>query len=168
MKNMIIAILAAALLLGVGAGMSYAYLSAQDKAQNDFQASSVDIGIEEEFDPPTEIIPGMEIKKSPRIISSSKTECYVRAIVRFSDSSAAEKCDPLLINDGWEKREDGYYYWKGALKPGEATAALFDSIFVRQNVKEEIPPFQVLVYAEAVRCSDAGEEDSWKKMEDCV
>lgn len=163
MRKFLIAVLASALFFGVGAGVSYAYLTAQDAAVNRFRVSSVDIGIEEEFEPPGEVTPGKVIKKAPRVHSSSDTDCYVRAAVRFTDSAAQDACEPLVIREGWQQKEDGYYYWTAPLHPGEYTGTLFDSVTVRKDAKE-IPPFDILVYAEAVFCNGKTMEEAWEEM----
>ncbi|EET62774.1 hypothetical protein BRYFOR_05125 [Marvinbryantia formatexigens DSM 14469] len=163
MKNFFIAMLAGALILGVGAGVSFAYLTAQDDAQNSFGVSSVDITIDEEFEPPGEITPGKVITKAPRICSSSDTDCYVRAAVRFTDSDAENCCEALAINPGWQAGEDGYYYWQERLQPGGWTGTLFDKVTIKQNA-EEIPPFDILVYAEAVQCGNNTMKEAWEEI----
>lgn len=156
-------ILAAALIMGVGAGVTHAYLTAADTAVNELHASGVEISIEEEFEPPGELLPGQTIKKSPKIVSSSDTECYVRMRVLFTDSQAQQACEPLAIREGWQRRENGYYYWLEKLQPGQATVSLFDTVQVRADA-EEIPPFDILVYAEAVQCGELTAEEAWNTM----
>lgn len=162
MRNVIIAVLAVALLLGVGAGVSYSYLTAQDNAANHFEVSSVDIKIDETFEPPGEITPGRVITKAPRISSSSDTDCYVRAAVRFTDSDARDCCEALAINPGWEEGSDGYYYWKDRLKPGQQTGSLFDCVTIKKDAGE-IPPFDILIYAEAIQCGEQTMKEAWEK-----
>lgn len=163
MKNLMIAMLAGALILGVGAGVSYAYLTAQDDAANHFRVSSVDITVEENFDPPGEITPGKVIVKAPRICSGSDIDCYVRAAVRFTDSAAQDCCETLAINPGWQAGEDGYYYWQERLQPGGQTGTLFDRVTIRQEAGE-IPPFDILVYAEAVQCGNHTMKEAWEEI----
>lgn len=165
MKSFIAAVLAAALLLGAGAGVSYAYLTAQDSAENIFGTSGAEISVREEFQPPAEVKPGSMIPKNPRIFSSSDTDCYVRMRVRFSDSGAEKLCEPLAIRPGWEKREDGYYYWSERLAPGAETAPLFAHVEIRTDAETQIPPFEILIYAEAVQCGALTPEEAWKTME---
>lgn len=167
MKNLIIVIVASALFLGVGAGVSYAYLSAQEYAGNEFGTADVAISVREDFEPPGTVTPGQTVKKAPRIESISGTDCYVRAAVRFSDSDMQEACEPLVIGSGWEAGTDGYYYWKQRLKPGEATGALFDGIKIRTDAAEPVP-FDIYVYAEAVQCGELGEQEAWENMEESV
>lgn len=163
MKQLLMLIVAAALIMGVGAGVTHAYLTAEDTAVNELHASGVEISIEEEFEPPGELKPGQKIKKSPRIVSSSDIDCYVRMRICFTDSQAQQVCEPLAIREGWQLREDGYYYWLEKLRPGQATAPLFDTVQIRGDV-QEIPPFDLLVYAEAVQCGGLSAEEAWKTM----
>lgn len=165
MKKQVATILAAALVLGAGAGTSYAYLTGQDQAENGFRASEVDVDIEETFDPVPEINPGTTIVKAPSVLSRSDIECYVRVMIRFSDSDAENFCEPLNINKGWSRGEDGYYYWDRKLKPGERTGTVFDRVKIRSDVPgEEVKPFEILVYAEAVQCQGQTMEEAWEVM----
>lgn len=163
MKKFIVAVMTAALFLGVGAGASYAYLTAQDGADNPFRVSSVDIGIEENFKPPGEVTPGQVITKAPRLRSSSDTDCYVRMSVRFSSSEAEALTEPLRINAGWQKGQDGFYYWQERLAPGATTGTLFDSVKIREDARADIPPFRILVYAEAVACKNLSMNEAWEE-----
>lgn len=163
MKNFIVAVLAAALLLGVGAGVSYAYLTAEDNAKNQFQVSSVDIHVDENFDPPPDVVPGQVITKAPCVVSSSDKDCYVRVAVHFSDSAAEGFCEPLVINSGWSDGGDGYYYWGNPLPPGQKTGTLFDSVKIRQDAGNKLAPFEILVYAEAVLSDGLSMKEAWEK-----
>lgn len=165
MKKRIAAVLAAALILGVGVGTSYAYLTGKDDVENTFQASKTDIKIEENFTPVPELTPGTVITKAPRVISQSSTPCYVRMMVQFSDDEAQKFCQPLVINSGWRQKGDGYYYWDKALSPGEATGTLFDSVTIRpETAKEDMESFDILVYAEAVQSRGMSAEEAWEAM----
>ncbi len=162
MKKFILAVVAASLLMGVGAGVSYAYLTAQDGADNLFQVSSVDIGIEENFEPPGDVTPGQVITKAPKVQNSSNTDCYVRVSVRFSSSDAEQFVEPLAVNSGWQDGEDGYYYWTSPLEPGQWTGTLFDRVKIREDAADSIPPFRILVYAEAVACRNKSMKEAWE------
>lgn len=165
MRKYMLVFLAAALILGAGAGITYAYLSAQDGTINRFRAVTTDIKIEEEFEPPEEITPGKVIKKIPRIVNTSAVPCFVRVSVRFSDSSAEKLCEPLQIKAGWERKEDGWYYWDAALAAGKSTGPLFEQVRIREDAGEEIPSFDLLVYAEAVSCGNKSAEEAWRQMD---
>lgn len=166
MKKRIIAVVAAALIMGVGAGTSYAYLTGQDEVKNTFQASKTEIVIEEEYEPAADPKPGTIIKKAPKVVSQSSTDCYVRMMVQFSDNMAKECCEPLVINSGWNQKADGYYYWNKKVAPGECTGTLFDKVEIRSDINEEnLTDFDILVYAEAVQCGQMEMESAWASMD---
>lgn len=164
MKRYLFVLLAVSLLLGCGAGVSYAYLTGDESKVNRFQAAEVEITVKEEFDPPDKILPGQIIKKAPSVSSTSNVPCYVRLSVRFSDSDGEKMCEPLVISDGWSKKEDGWYYWNSALMPGQTTAPVFQQIKLKGEMKEEITNFDVIVYAEAVCCGQDSADAAWEKM----
>lgn len=164
MKRYLFVLLAVSLLLGGGAGVSYAYLTGQQSRVNRFQAAGVEIAVKEDFDPPDKILPGQIIKKAPSVSSTSNVPCYVRVSVRFSDSDAEKMCEPLVTNDGWGKKEDGWYYWNEMLMPGQTTAPVFQQIQLRSEIQEEISDFDVFIYAEAVCCGQDSPDAAWEKM----
>lgn len=164
MRRYVFVFLTAAVLLGAGAGISYAYLTGQAQQVNRFCGASTEIRIKEDFDPPDEIKPGGIIKKVPVIENVSDIPCYVRVSVRFSDSEAQKACEPLEMKAGWGEGADGWYYWDSALMPGKHTGPLFEQIRIRKDVKEDVPSFDVLVYAEAVCCGKKDPETAWREM----
>ena len=168
MKKYALALMAVALILGAGAGISLAYLTDADQTVNRFSAVDTKIQMEEEFDPPGEITPGTIITKKPMVTNTSGAACYVRANIWFTSSDAQNLCEPLAISSGWEKRQDGWYYWKMALSPNTSTAPLFEQIRIRSDAKEECPAFDVLIYAEAVGCAGQEAEDAWNNMDQQV
>lgn len=164
-KNLIMPAVMLALTLAAGTYTSYAYLTAQDDVDNTFDTADVDITVEEDFEPePPE--PGKIIKKAPRVQSGSDTDCYVRMRYVFTSSDAEALCEPIKINNGWTQKTDGYYYWDSIVKPGAETRTLFDHIQVRDGITEdEIIPFDILVYAEAVQAKGQSPEEAWASME---
>ncbi len=168
MKKKDLMMLAAALVLAAGAGSSYAYLTAHDGVTNVFGVAEVGPRIIEDFEPePPE--PGKAIKKAPKIESNSDTDCYVRMRYEFSSSDAEALCEPIEANQGWTRKEDGWYYWGSAVRPGEGTGTLFDRIQVKPGVTQEevdaARPFDILVYAEATDASGGDAETAWASMD---
>lgn len=162
MKFFVVVILC---ILSAAAGVSYAYLTSADDAENRFRTAQVDIRIVEEFDPPDDPRPGDRITKAPRIHSDSDTDCYVRVRVEFTND-AQSVCEPLEIQPGWQLWEDGYYYWDQVLAPGQETGTLFEAVRIRSDIDEEdITAFDVLVYAEAVQAGDESAETAWSRMD---
>ena len=137
---------------GTTGGIAYAWLIDRKEAENIVQFAGNDIHIQEEFDPPQDPNPGDVIAKRPCIINDSDTDVFVRVMVQFSDSDAGKQCEPLVINSGWNRKADGYYYYDEKLHAGESTTGIFDNIVIKESVKkEELIPFDVLVYAESVQ-----------------
>lgn len=166
MRKYALALMGAALLLGAGAGVSLAYLTASQETVNRFGAVDTQIQIEEEFSPPGELKPGTVIPKEPSIKNTASESCYVRASICFTNSDAQALCDALSISSGWTKKEDGWYYWDSPLLPQASTAPLFRQIRIRGDAKGECPAFDVLVYAEAVCCGDKSAQEAWNDMDE--
>lgn len=155
MKKLIIG-MAVFLLLGISSGVVLSYLSGEDALVNEVTAAKTDIEVVEEFDPPDELRPGLEIRKATRIHNLEKSPCYVRMRYEFSSLEAEKSCEELEILDGWKYKEDGYYYWKEALQPGETTGPLFEKVVLKKDTEDQdLSSFELLVYAEAA----AGRED---------
>lgn len=143
-----------------------AYLTDADQKGNQVRFTENDIRIDEEFDPPVNPGPGTVIKKSPRIMNESKVPVYVRVSARFSDDQAEAFCLPLVINEGWELRGDGYYYYGKVLGAGEATSTLFDQVVIRSDTdSSSLVPFDLLIYAESVQSQDMSQEEAWEFFE---
>lgn len=164
MKKKYLMMLAVMLLLSAAMGTTYAYLTARDDVENMFDVAEVKPTVEEDFEPePPE--PGKVIKKAPKVQSNSDTDCYVRIRCVFSDSDAEALCEPIEINPGWTWKSDGYYYWENVVRPGEETGTLFDYVKVKEGIsKDDIIPFDILVYTEAVQAKGKSAEEAWASM----
>lgn len=161
-KKLIVWMLLAAVAVGSSAAGTYAYLTDQDRAENELSVTENEIHIEENFNPPDDPKPGSVITKAPAVVNDSKVGVYVRISVKFSDSKAENLCLPLTINEHWEKKSDGYYYYDQVLAAGERTEALFEKIVIRNDISaDELIPFDVLVYAESVQSHDMTAEEAW-------
>ncbi|MDO4632516.1 MAG: hypothetical protein Q4B01_01515 [Eubacteriales bacterium] len=149
-----------------GAGPVEAYLKAQDETENVFRPVETVITVEEEFDPPTDPKPGDVITKRPVITNRSETDCYVRVRVHFSSQEAEKLCEPLQIGNGWALHEDGFYYWKEVLPAHSSTGDVFTFVKLRSDIsKEELIPFTISVYAEAVQAVGTDEANAWKNYQ---
>lgn len=161
-KKIIVPALLACLAVGGTITVTYAYLTDQDRADNEISVTENEIHIEEEFEPPDDPKPGSVITKSPVIVNDSAVSVYVRMSAKFSNSAAEGFCIPPEIHDRWQKNTDGYYYYDTALSPGEKTVPLFEKIIIRDDVsQEELTPFDVLVYAESVQAYELSREAAW-------
>ena len=160
-NKMFILVLACSILTGSTVGVTYSYLTANDNKANMISVTDAEIHIEENFTPPVDPEPGDIITKSPKVVNDSDVPVKVRMSAKFSDSGAEEQCEPLLIDSNWIQKGD-YYYYNKELAPGESTIALFNYIKIKESVnKEDLIPFDILVYAEAIQSYGNVSEDAW-------
>ena len=153
-------------LVCVSVSGTIAYLTDSEQKENLTGFTDNTIHLEEDFVPPVNPGPGTVIKKSPRIVNESEIPVYVRLSARFSDDQAESFCLPLEINAGWELQPDGYYYYSRALTAGEKTSALFDEVVIRAETdKEDLVPFDLLIYAESVQSYGMTQEEAWTYFE---
>lgn len=151
-KWLMIAALLACLAAGRQATAAYAYLADRDTAVNKVSLGTGDIHVQEEFTRPADPEPGAVIPKKPCVSNDSRIPVFVRMAVRFSDSEGEAQCEPLAVSSRWTLMEDGYYYYGQAVPAGQKTELLFENVVLKASVpKEELRPFDVLVYAEAVQ-----------------
>lgn len=149
--------------LGSGAAFTSAYLISGDNEVNRFNATKVDIGIEEDYNKPEDPQPGDVVSKKPRAVNNSDIDVYVRMRAVVSNTDLLE---PIVVNVGWILKSDGFYYYNKALKPGEKTNNLFESVTIKKNcIKEEIKDLSVQVYAEAVQAGPLTADQAWASMD---
>lgn len=163
-KKKILLIVAACLLVAsTSFGVTYAYLIANDSVQNEFTVGENKIEVEEEYDPPEKLKPEIVIPKKPCVKNTGNLPCFVRARADFSDSEAKGFCNDLDIDtENWEyDPDDGYYYYKKLLQPGEATTYLFTKLEIKKEKPDGTPltegdliDFDVLVFAESCQHED--------------
>lgn len=163
MKKKLISSLFFACLFLSSTSLTMAYLTDQKEAVNEISPTENQIRIEESFDPPDELKPGITIPKSPRLFNESEIPVYVRMSVHFSDSAAEAFCEPLSIKNGWSRHSDGYYYYVHPLASKERSEALFDAVKIKDSISsKDLIPFELLVYAESVQAEGfASAEEAW-------
>lgn len=151
-KRILLIVIACFLMLGASFGITYAYLISDDTEINAFTVGETVIEVEEDYDPPEKLEPGISINKKPWVENTGNLPCFVRMRADFSDSKAEAFCEPLDINtEDWEyNSSDGYYYYNKLLKPGEKTSHLFTQIVIKADSElQDMIDFDVPVYAEA-------------------
>lgn len=149
--------------LGSGAAFTSAYLINGDKEVNTFNATTVDVGIEEDYNKPSNPQPGDVISKKPRAVNNSDINVYVRMRAEISNSDLLE---PIKANGDWTLKSDGFYYYNKILKPGKKTSNLFESVTIKKScIKEEIKDLSVQVYAEAVQAGTLTADQAWATMD---
>ena len=130
-------------LLGFG---TLAYFTAEDTAHNVITSGDIDIELQEWADEektipfPEEgisgVMPGTETTKIVEVKNTGSNPAYIRVAVEkkiaLADGVQGEPDSGLMEIDfdetSWTLGEDGYYYYKEALEPGEVTEALFASV----------------------------------------
>lgn len=161
-RKLIATALACVLVCASCFGITYAYLIAKDNAANTFTVGETEIEVSEEYTPPEKLTPGISFTKKPRITNTGNLPCYVRMRADFSSSIAKEFCEPLDIDtENWEyNSEDGYYYYKYLLNPGEETFPLFTTVTIKTFKDDEktelyteadMTDFDILIYGEAAQ-----------------
>lgn len=158
-KNVIFIMIACLIVLTASFGITYAYLISSDSEINEFVVGENTIKVVEEFDPPEKLEPGTKFVKKPQVQNTGNLPCFVRMRADFSDSTAKEFCKPLDISDKWEFHEDdGYYYYKELLLPGDTTTALFEQVEIKTETEGVSPSdmidFDILIYAESCQYND--------------
>lgn len=143
-KIFIVALVAA--LVTMMAQASLAYYSTVGKATNVITSGNIQFIIHETTDQgkefPSEgvyIVPGDIVSKKVSIESDCSHPFYLRVKIVYgidSQELTAEDCFKLNINEEfWEYHEDGWYYYKGIVAPGETTPNVFSHVeIVGSNV----------------------------------
>lgn len=131
----------------------YAYLIHKDTVENDIVLGYNTISLQENYEPPLTIEKGISFKKEPFVTNTGNVDCYVRIKSLISDSRVA---DGLTIDYNTEdytyNDEDGYWYYKKAIKPGERTSSLFTTVSISGDADDKVlDGFDIYVYAESVQ-----------------
>lgn len=151
-KSLIMMTLLFCLTAGSAGAVTYSYLVDRDTEANEVGFADEDIHIQEEFTPPEDPEPGEVISKKPCVFNDSDIPVFVRMAVHFSDSDGEAQCEPLAVKSRWELMDDGYYYYNQEVPAGAKTEMLFENVVLKDSVsKEELVPFEILVYAESVQ-----------------
>lgn len=156
---------------GLAVGVGSAYFSDQDVRSNRIRPGDSNLEITEEFQPPDELKPGEVIAKSVQITNKGKSNCFVRCRLLLDDEGILPYLNLKLDTESWVKAEDGYYYYKSALKADEVTTELLKEIEVAQDAPEEFLKrgFSLSVYAESYQQGQFLKEawqEAWKHFEE--
>lgn len=172
MKRKILALTLCVAMLAIAiVGGSLAYFSDRDEKTNTFTVGNVSIvltepnwdttGAAEAFD----VYPGEALAKDPTVTNDGKNPCFVRVRVTGLDQFAqafkgaqiiyrTDYVDNALGTD-WEKGNDGYFYYRKVLNPGETTDALFDQIVIPKELTNDTSAEDIVVTAYAVQAQGA-------------
>ena len=135
-KILAVALAASMAVLAVG-GSSLAYFTDTDSADNVFTVGNVKIDLtepkwDEEGEAEAEdMYPGEAVAKDPTVTNVGDNPAVVRIKVEWpGDVDMIYRTDYAdnKLGEGWELKEDGYFYYNKPLKPTETTDALFDQV----------------------------------------
>lgn len=158
--------------LAVTAGAVWAYFkSTTQQAVNKFTPGVVDIEINEPNGSSYTISSGTVDNKVITVTNVRHDEhsapAYVRVklvpIMRRANgdgSGDAVDVSYVLNSDDWANVGDGFYYYKGILKPDQTSTKVINSA----TVKDGIPPgkkLEIQVIADAVQVSDEATQSAW-------
>ena len=158
-KKILIALIALLLNLVCFSGVILvnSYLISNDKIVNSFHVGNSELEIVEDFESPQQLTPGQVITKKVRIKNTGLCPCQTRVLVAFSDSKAQKNARIDYNLNDWELRDDGYWYSKTSLQPGEMSPCLFESVTIPGGAApEDLKSFEIIVYSECVNVESGG------------
>ena len=146
MKRKVFLIAAVVICLSLTAYGTLAYFTAEDTAHNVITSGGINIELlewadEEKTEPFPEngvsgVMPGTEVTKVVEIRNTGSGDAWIRVKVekniQLAQGVEGDVDTSLMVldfdEDFWILGEDGYYYYKEALQPGEITRPLFASV----------------------------------------
>lgn len=172
-KRMLTAALALCCLAVLATG-TLAYFTAEETAQNVITMGSLKmelVELNEEGKPWTNvenIVPGMEVTKEAFVKNTGTVDFYTRVKITktFVPAQGEEKPElntklvRLDINEKyWEPGNDGFYYYKKPVAPGEETKPLFTTVTFSTEMGNEYQNVKVKIDldAQAVQSRNNGE-----------
>jgi len=161
-KSLVIAVVLVSL-LALSCTSILAYLTATDERYNDWRIGYVDVVPEENFIPPSEIIPGVSFIKDVRAFNKGLNDAYVRFKVVFTDGDMEKLCDVDYNTEDYEYSE-GYWYYKDVLEKDTVSESLFTTVTVSETAsQDEIKDFDIIVYVEAYQSKGfATYQNAWE------
>lgn len=142
--------LAAVIVAAAGIRAVSAFFADADTASNEVTIGSNDVRVEEEFDPPAELLPGTSFTKKVSVANTGLVDCYVRVKAVFTTSDMEQWCQVDYDTDHWAMGEDGFWYYTDVLAVGESTPELFTSVELSEDIPEaSIEAFDILIYVES-------------------
>lgn len=170
MKKKILTIaLVAVLAVTAAAGVSLAYFTDTEAAENVITVGNVDILLSEPNWEETgkeeaeDVYPGEALAKDPTVENVGKNPCFVRISVSnldqfgdFGDITYRTDYVEGALGENWVYNEaDGYFYYSKVLASGETTDALFDQIVIPTALENNAETAPIYVVAEAVQAQGA-------------
>lgn len=153
--GLVISIITALLFIFIlGTQTTLAFLSQEtNTADNTFSAGAVTVEIKEDFTPPDELEPGIDIEKDVKVVNTDSIPCYVRVFCNVSDSRVSEWASLDYNTTEWSvPDEEGWRYYKTVLSPDDESVSLITKIHIaEQEPAHGYSSFNVPVVVEAVQ-----------------
>lgn len=151
-RKILIGIIIAIVVAIATSAVVYAYLISKNTKTNNIKLGYNKITIDENYDPPLVMAKGISYTKEPSVRNTGNVDCYVRVKAEVSDSRVADSLTIDYNTEDWEKKTDGYWYYKQAITPAQSTTPLFTTV----SISEEAPDlvldgFDIFVYAESIQ-----------------
>ena len=147
MKRKLLLLSVMVICIAIAAVGTLAFFNSDAVAHNVITTGGVDIELHEyadaeknPFTDKTGVMPGMTVTKIAEVENTGASAAWVRVKLK----PAIELADDAVLPDGftvntglvkpdvntddWTEGEDGYFYYKEALKPGETTAPVLNSV----------------------------------------
>ena len=176
-KRMLTAALALCCLAVLATG-TLAYFTAEETAQNVITMGSLKmelVELNEEGKPWTNvenIVPGMEVTKKAYVENNGSVYFYTRVMITKTFVPAQGDEMPELDTDlvrldinekYWEPGNDGFYYYKKPVAPGEKTEPLFTTVTFSTEMGNEYQNVKVIIDLDAQAVQSRNNGDSATK-----
>ena len=177
MKRKLLLLSVMVICIAIAAVGTLAFFNSDAVAHNVITTGGVDIELHEyadaeknPFTDKTGVMPGMTVTKIAEVENTGASAAWVRVKLK----PAIELADDAVLPDGftvntglvkpdvntddWTEGEDGYFYYKEALKPGETTAPVLNSVTfdVAMGNEYQGATATVTVTAQAVQTANNG------------
>lgn len=135
-------------------GGTLAYFTTSDTIKNIFNTSKYETQIVENFESPDNWTPGTTTRKNIVVTNKGTIDMAVRASYTEKWESANERELPLKdennnvvsiinFNNGWEKNEDGFYYYGSKdnltkLTPNETSTSFISGVTFNENISASL------------------------------
>lgn len=138
-KALSFGIVACALVAVLNIGFTFAAWTTEKITYNKVTANTVQGEIEEIYQQGQTITPNTDIEKDVWVKNTGSADAFVRAEIKyeFDDGTPLDPEDiSFTLNTGdWYYDEDGYYYYRHVLHPGEESSPLFESFKISGDLK---------------------------------
>lgn len=167
-KRILLTGLLVVLVAALSVGITLAYLTSEDSANNTFTIGNVSIDLTEPNWDATgaaeaeDAYPGEPLAKDPTVTNNGANPCFVRISVtnldQFGENNMITyRTDYVTgaLGTDWVLHTDGYYYYTKVLAVDETTDALFDQIVMPFGITNSATAQDIVVTAQAVQAQGA-------------